>query len=321
MAIMLELVNLSNYSMDTEQLIQNKKESLEKFLRDNQLDGIEMLFCQPWDKSLHEEKFIQGVHLQFWPSWLDFWRGDLKSVEEQFGSRQAIVQCYGGLTRKEWVAHYKENIRAANQAHAKYFVFHVSHARASEVFDWEFRASSREVIDAAVELVNELTPEIPERTILLFENLWWPGLTLLDKQLAKKLINNVNHNNIGIMLDTGHLMNTNQQLRSQEEAVDYVISVVRNLGEYRKFIKGVHLHYSLSGEYVLNCIKKAVHKKATSGERMEHILKIDEHLPFTTPKVKRIIEYIQPEFLVHEFMQRTREDWQNKLKMQKQALK
>jgi sugar phosphate isomerase/epimerase len=270
---------------------------------------------------LHEEKFIQGVHLNFWPSWLDFWRGDLKSVEEQLGSREAIVQCYGGLTRKDWLEIYRENIVNARQTNAKYFVFHVSHTRTSEVFDWEFRANSEDVIDATIQLVNELAPEIPEDTMLLFENLWWPGLTLLDKRLVAKLINNVNHNNVGIMLDTGHLMNTNQQLKSQEEAVDYVINIVENLGEYRKLIKGVHLHYSLSGEYVLNRIKKAICTKPTSGEIMEHILKIDQHLPFTTPKVKRIIEYIQPEFLVHEFMQSTREDWQNKLNMQKQALK
>lgn len=319
--MMLELVNLSNYGMDTEQLIGNKKENLEKFLKENQLDGIEMMFCQPWEKTLHEEKFIQGVHLNFWPSWLDFWRGDLKSVEDQFGSREAIVQCYGGLTRKDWVKRYQENIAVAKQTNAKYFVFHVSHARTSEVFDWSFHASSEEVIDATIELVNELVLEIPEDTMVLFENLWWPGLTLLDKQLVAKLIDNVKHNNVGIMLDTGHLMNTNQQLKSQEEAVDYVINIVENLGEYRKFIKGVHLHHSLSGEYVLNSIKKTIRTKPTSGEIMEHILKIDEHLPFTTSKVKRIIEYIQPEFLVHEFMQSTREDWQNKLNMQKQALK
>lgn len=318
---MLELVNLSNYFMDTEQLIGNKKENLERFLKDNQLDGIEMMFCQPWDKSLHEEKFIQGVHLNFWPSWLEFWRGELKRVEEQLGSRDAIVQCYGGLTRQDWLKCYQENISVAIQTHAKYFVFHVSHTRTNEVFDWDFHASSEEVIDATIQLINELAPKIPEDTMLLFENLWWPGLTLLDKQLVAKLLNNIKHKKVGIILDTGHLMNTNQQLKSQEEAVDYVIDIVKKLGDYRKFIKGVHLHYSLSGEYVLNSIKRPIRTKPTSGEIMEHILKIDQHLPFSTPKVKRIIEYIQPEFLVHEFMQTTREDWQNKLNMQKQALK
>lgn len=318
---MLELVNLSNYCMDTEQLINHKKENLAKFLKDNQLDGIEMMFCQAWDKSLHEEKFIQGVHLNFWSSWLEFWRGDLKSVEEQLGSREAIMQSYGGLTRQDWLECYQENISVAKQTHAKYFVFHVSHARSEEVFDWNFRATSEEVVDATIEMVNQLVPAIPEDTMLLFENLWWPGLTLLDKRLVEKLMNNIKHKNLGIMLDTGHLMNTNQQLKNQEEAVEYVIHIVKNLGKYRKFIKGVHLHYSLSGEYILNSIKKAIRTKPTSGEIMEHILKIDQHLPFTTPKVKRIIEYIQPKFLVHEFMQTTREDWQNKLKIQQQALK
>lgn len=318
---MLELVNLSNYRMDTERLIYNKKENLEKFLTEHHLDGIEMMFCEPWDQSLHERRFIQGVHLNFWPYWLEFWRGDLKSVAKQLGSRRSIIECYGGVNRSDWLKLYAQNFKIASQTQAKYFVFHVSHARLDEVFSWKFHASSEEVIDATIDLVNALVNQIPPNTTLLFENLWWPGLTLLNKRLVEKLLTQVQHEHVGIMLDTGHLMNTNQRLKNQDEAIDYVLQCVENLGEYRAFIKGLHLHYSLSGTYVASCMQNKIDTNRTSGEIMEHILKIDEHLPFSTPKVKKLISYIQPEFLVHEFMQKDAEDWRRKLEIQQNAIK
>lgn len=52
--------------------------------------------------------------------------------------------------------------------------------------------------------------KLPPHVALLFENLWWPGLTLKNPKLVAKLLKNVKHPNLGIMLDLGHLMNTNQ---------------------------------------------------------------------------------------------------------------
>lgn len=318
---MLQLVNLSNYTTDND-LIDNNGECLQQFLHSHHLDGIEMMFCGPLDETIHKKEWIHGVHLRFWPWWLDFWRGDQCSLLKQFGNEADIRDCYGGVTREEWLNVYRENIAAAQQAGAKYVVFHVSHARISELFNWEFHASDREVIEATVEVINALHSSLPTDMTLLFENLWWPGLTLRDKELTAYLLDGVAHRNVGIMLDTGHLMNTNPALRTQSEGIEYILRTISGLGSYSEYIKGIHLHHSLSGEYIRSSQNGGQqHKQHSMTELMHHVLKIDEHLPFSVPEARRIIDYVQPTYLVHEFMKNTMDEWIGKITCQQQALK
>ncbi|BBB91845.1 MAG TPA: TIM barrel protein [Methylomusa anaerophila] len=325
---MLQLVNLSNYITDNE-LIANSPERLQNFLEQHNLDGLEMMFCGPCDTRLHKREWLHGCHLRFWPWWLDFWRGDQEALLKQFGSQAAIDACYGGPTREDWLAVYRANIRMAIAAGVKYLVFHVSNVRPAELFNWQFSATSREVIEATLEVVNALAPEIPADTALLFENLWWPGLTLTDKELTAMLLDNVAHRNSGIMLDTGHLMNTNPDLKTEADGAAYILATLENLGHYRQFVRGIHLHKSLSGKYLRHS-QNSQHKaeygeygeyaEYTMEEIMNHIFKIDEHRPFTTPAAQQIVDYVQPEFLVHEFMQKSLADWELKLSKQQQAL-
>lgn len=317
---MIELVNLSNYSMDNN-LIQNDAKALEKFLEKNSLDGIEMMLWEPWNSHLHPEKFIYGVHLRFWSDWLDFWLSNSQGLKLSFPNTDAIKSCFGGLTRNDWLTLYKENISAAVQMNPQYLVFHVSQARKEELYHWNFHYQDGMVIEAVIDLVNALSDVIPEDVTLLFENLWWPGLTLLDRNIVEKLMIGIQHKNKGIMLDTGHLMNTNQNLVTQEDGVDYILQVLNNLGTESRYIKGIHLHYSLSGEYVKKVRQENITRDYSIGNIMEHVLKIDEHLPFSTQKVQKIMEKVQPEYLVHEFMQTSTLDWQTKVQTQQLALR
>ena len=316
---MLQLVNISNYTSDIE-LINNNPIVLKNFLKQHNLDGLEIMFCDTWNERLHPTEVVQGVHLRFWPTWLDFWRGDKKELLKQFGSEDKIIACYGGLSREAWLAIYRANIRAAVRTGAKYLVFHVSHARIPEIFSWQFSATDSEVIEATIELVNELVAEIPPEIALLFENLWWPGLTLKKPKLVAKLLENVKHPNVGIMLDTGHLMNTNQELTSEAEGVDYILNILKALGDYQHFVRGVHLHKSLSGEYVKQSWRRKI-EQPDMTEIMNHVLKIDQHQPFATSNVQRLIDYIKPDFLVHEFMYSSMEELSQKIKVQQAALK
>ena len=315
---MLELVNLSNYSTDLE-LIKNNAEQLSGFLRRNELDGIEMMFCGPWDSSVHRKEWIQGVHLQFWPSWLDFWRGDRQELLRQFESAETITAIYGGLNREDWLERYRENIRQAVAAEAKYVVFHACHNRIAEIFNWNFAANDREVATAFVAVLNELVDSIPPDMNILLENLWWPGLTLRDKKVAAKLLESIRHPNVGMMLDTGHLMNTNPGLRSQQEGIDFVLRTLDELGSYRDSIRGIHLHYSLSGEYITRA-RQAGPCEPTLDEAFRHVMAIDQHLPFDTPDALRLLNYVQPEWLVHEFVQKSDKDWESKVVRQRRAL-
>ena len=314
---MLELVNLSNYRMDNENLIHNDARSLARLLHEHGLDGIELMLCQPWDPVMHKAAWVKGIHLRFWPNWLDFWRGDRKAVAAEIGDSTA---CYGGQKRADWLEVYRQNIRAAAQTPAQYMVYHITNARGSESFDYRFARNSREVVCAAVEVLNELADEIPADRYLLLENLWWPGLTLLDRDLVEYLILHIKHKRIGFMLDTGHLMNMNHSLRTQKEAVEYVLSVVNNLGPYKRYIRGIHLHYSLSGEYVEKNIQRHC-RGAVDLSLMDHILKIDQHQPFGDPIVGKLVQSLQPDYLVHEFIQYSRQDWESKLFKQKKALR
>lgn len=298
----------------------NQAGCLEHFLNTYHLDGIELMLCEPWQENLHRPEWIKGIHLRFWFNWLDFWRQDYTILHKEIGNDDSISVCYGGLTRQAWLDVYRENIVQAAATPAEYVVFHVAQVRSSEVFKYCFSATSREVVTAAVEVINEITRELPDDQLLLFENLWWPGLTLLDKDLVVYLFRNIEHKNSGIMLDTGHLMNTNLDLNTQAEAVAYVLKTVEELGEYKKKIHGIHLHYSLSGTYVKQKKQCWVADPTDPVQLMKHVLQIDQHLPFTDSAAKKIVQMVRPDYLIHEFIQRSRLDWQKKITIQKSTM-
>lgn len=315
---MKQLVNFSNYSLDLD-LIDNDPAILQTFLQQHRLDGVEMMLCSPCGEPFRQENWLYGVHLRYWPCWLDFWRNNRSELLRQFGGDQQIKDYYGAADRDRWLDVCRKNIQDAYESGARYIVYHISHTRISEVFNRKFSATNAEVIDAAIELVNELAPFLPPDLTLLFENLWWPGLTLQDKQLTARLFDKVSHENTGIMLDTGHLMNTNPALQTERQGIDYVLQTIQNLSPYDKAIRGIHLHKSLSGNYV-----KQMQNNFSSDYDplliMQHIMRIDEHLPFDTPYVKKILDYVQPEYLVHEFLYTSLSDWSQKIIRQQNAM-
>lgn len=315
---MLELINFANYDTNRD-MIGNSPAGLKSLLAELGVDGIEVLFCDPWDAAVLPAESIYGVHLNFWPTWLDFWRGDQQALARQFGNRENILACFGGTEPEQMLATLRKDFIQAKAAAAEYAVFHVSHNEVDEIYTWQFRADSLTVVDAAIEVVNCLTRDIPPDLTILFENLWWPGMTLLEPHLVDRLLSRVNHPNVGIMLDTGHLMNTNQELRSEQQAIDYVLSVINNLGSLARSIRGVHLHQSLSGDYVRQsrCQTAPAIDLAAS---MAHIMRIDQHRPFSVPQAKRILDAVRPDYLVHEFIVSSREELISYTARQRQAL-
>ena len=319
---MLELTNLSNADCDLDHILQNDVDVLPAILRENGLDGIELMRCAPWDRRMYPQNFIKGVHLMFWPMWLDFWRGDRAALMDEFGSEENIRACYGSLNVSDWVEAWRENLRQAVECKPHYVVFHVAHNRTSEMYTRSFSASDEEVIRATIELVNEITSELPQGCRLLFENLWWPGLTFQNPHLAEMLLDQVDYADTGFMLDTGHLMNTNLGLRSETEGAGYVLKIYRDLGEVGKRVYGLHLHQSLSGAYTREMMRRhrGVDRALSWSEGMDYVLHVDRHEPFRTEAARRILDTVQPAYLVHEFLQRSREDLEQKLRTQRFAL-
>ena len=319
---MLALTNLSNADCDVENVLQNSADTLPTLLRVHELDGIEFMLCVPWDRVMFPPTYIKGVHLMFWPTWVDFWRGDRAALMEEFGSEENIHSYYGSLNVSDWVEAWKENLRQAAECQPNYIVFHVAHNRTSEMYARRFSMSDEPVIRATIELVNAIVSEIPQGCRLLFENLWWPGLTFCEPRFAAMLLEGVNCENAGFMLDVGHLMNTNFDLRSEEDGAVYVAKIYHNLGSLRKFVYGVHLHQSLSGAYT----REMIHRHAGEcrlpdwRETLDYVRHVDRHEPFRTDAARRIIDMVQPDYLVHEFLHRSRADMEQKLRTQRFVL-
>ena len=319
---MLEMLNLSDDSFSTRNLLQGNTTKAEKLWQKNGLDGLELLCCEQWNPELFPAKWIKGCHLLFWPNWLDFWRNDKKALWAEFGSAENIAAYYGG-TRADWLEIYRNNFRQAAACGARYVVFHVANARSSELYNRRFAYTSERVVEAAAEVINELADELPSDCWLLFENLWWPGLTLLEPHLAGYLLHKVRHEKTGFMLDTGHMMNTNTALRSEAEAVCYILGTAAKLGSLQRRILGMHLHASFSGAFVERT--RRVHAKevpqALSWQQSgDYVLRVDAHQPFRTSIVRHLVNTLQPQYLVHEFLPDSWEDWNSKVRIQCSSL-
>lgn len=300
-------MNLSTYEYDLKRF-NSDRQQITSFLEKHNMDGVELLNPIMWGENFLPKKIVKGIHLKYYPVCLDFFKNNRSELLRQFENVDTIEKIYGGTNREAIIEHYKNEINIANKIGAEYVVFHVSHVQLEHVFNYNFTYSDCEIIDAVAELVNEVFKDLNTDIKLLFENLWWPGLTLQDKDMAARLLDKVKYSNKGFMLDTAHLMNTNVHLEDEREAVRYILKTINNLGELKTFIKGVHLNCSLSGKYVIEEMnkKRDTENEITFNEIIEnvfmHISNVDRHKPFTDKCVKELIEYIKPEYLVYEFI-------------------
>ncbi|AWZ48513.1 xylose isomerase [Clostridiaceae bacterium 14S0207] len=320
---MIKLINISTYDTDLKRF-QYDKEKISDFIYENNMQGIELLNPRGWDEKVIDKELIKGVHLSYYPNWIDFWKGDKKALFTQFENEEEIKNYYGGLDPKVLIKKYREEIKCADKIGAKYVVFHVSQVYLKETFTYKFCISNREVIKYTIEFVNEIFKELDTNITILFENLWWPGLTFLDKGETKNFIEGIEYENKGFVLDTGHLLNGNPYVKNEEDGIEYILKTVSNLGELKDYIKLIHLNLSLSGESTLNKIKKYRNEELTlktmKEEIWNHIISIDLHKPFTSKNVQKIINLIKPIYVTYEFITRSNEEHRRYIETQNKAL-
>ncbi len=311
----MHLFNFCVYHDYVEQLEKTGK-SLPQYLKYLGLDGIEhLIYTKEAPAPTFKESSV-GAHLAYWPYWMGFWKGDRQRLKWEFKSAKARNECYfGALNREEWLSVIQQNLIAAETVQPEYMVWHVSEADVSETFTFKFQYSDLEVLEAAAEVFNNVSLAIPSHITVLFENLWWPGLRLTEPEKVQFFFNHIQRKNVGIMLDTGHLMNTDPELSNEEEAADYVCRTVENLGEMAELIKGVHLSCSLSGSYQKS-FSREYHKNITYGDLYKHIVCIDQHQPFQTKAARRILEFVQPKYITHELIYSNLAELEEKLKIQ-----
>lgn len=290
--------------------------TLPEFIDHLGVDGIEQyVYSIDHLERPYAEQTI-GVHLNYWPYWMDFWLRKAKRLQRQFRSiSERNGYFYDALSRDEWLSVIRKNICTALEAQPEYLVWHVAEANNEEIFTWQFNYSDREVLTAAADVFNAVADEVPDNVTVLFENLWWPGLRLTDVRSVKYFFDRIKSDNVGIMLDTGHLMNNNPRLKNEAEAADYVCSIYGKLGEYGKLIRGVHLNCSLSGEYQRK--HRQLPAEMTKEEIWKHIGSIDQHLPFKTAAARQILDCVQPDYVTHELYYDSLEDLAQRLAVQR----
>lgn len=298
-----------------------------KFLNKHQLDSVELMLREEPNINDIPRDCVKGLHLNYWPIWLDFWRGNTIALQEQFGSTENIELFYGSIDKNILIQHYRREWEVAQELEVEYVVFHVAHVELIHTYTKEFTYNDWDVMEAAIELVNQSFGNKDVGIKLLFENLWWPGLKLTDRSLSKKFLDRIQYPNKGFMLDIGHMMITNPQITDEEEACEYILSTIDNLQDLNKYIKGIHLNKSLSGKYLQRDFSqdiKIFNTKTSFWEKIQyvktHISNIDQHIPFDHPAIKKVIEKVNPDYLVLELLSSSLKELDDMLLAQRKVL-
>ncbi len=318
---MKKIMNITTSSFDADRYKDHA--DLRNSYKELGLDGLEVLQVGEAENCIIQPDDVIGIHSKYFTSWVDFWKGDEKRFLREFDNWDNIQKIYGGTTKESIIEIYKNNFRFAANFSPEYMVFHVADCTVTEFIKKSFMYTDEDIVDATIDLVNHITDYIEGNPLLLFENLWYCGMTMEKPELVYKLLDGINYKNKGIMLDIGHLLNTNINLRTLDEGIDYILEVLERYKDL-SIIKGIHLHQSLSGEY------SEYFRKTWQGEDLsyelryksvlEHIFKIDTHQPFTHKDINKFIEIISPEYLVLEQISSTREEHESNLKKQLEYL-
>jgi hypothetical protein len=151
---------------------------------------------------------------------------------------------FGGNDRQDVIGNFRSSLENAASINAGYGVFHVAYVELDHVFTRDFGVSDIEVMDTTAEFLNESVSVFPNGeppVKLFFENLWWPGLNLLDPAATMHFMDSLEFGNWAFTLDTGHLMNAIMNCTEEKTAIDSVLEV---LGRYSEdiidMIEGMH---------------------------------------------------------------------------------
>lgn len=277
----------------------DREENIEKIIKNLHLDGIENLIYGTEAAEKPAERITVGCHLAYWPDWMNFYLGRSDLYIKDFPTRKSLIHYFGGTSVEDWMERIRKNIRAALAEHPAYLVWHVADCMTEEIWTRRFHYDNRDVLKAAAEIYNLVSDEVPDQVYVLFENIFWPGLYTLKPEEVDYFFSLLPGSNTGIMLDTGHLMNTNPDLKTEADGARYICHVVKQLGSMRSLIKGMHLSCSLSGDY-----QKSLDGRPPAVITPEiisrHIIAIDQHRPFQTDAARQIVECVEPEYVTHE---------------------
>ncbi len=263
-------------------------------------DGLELLTSyeapDPAFRGLAET-----VHLPYATDWLAAWEGRPYDLPEDC----CRFYMYG-RDREEVGGSIVSAVEAAATVSPAHGVLHAGNADIPQLCLRRQGRDSAQVLDAFAEMVNTAVSGMPGGEPpfrLLFENLWWPGLRLLDESDFRYLERRMEFDNWGICIDTGHMMNCLPDIETEQDGIralrDIFLGYGRDLVER---VSAVHFHWSASYGY-----RRSFEERVPQGDLMDfissvysHISKIDQHMPFSDPSCAELLDILEPDYVVHE---------------------
>ena len=311
---MYKLLNMADFYSNEE-----LEKDMQYFSEKYGFDGFELIKFFDGDNS-SLKKYIKGYHMRFFPSWMELYLEDFNSLYDELKDEKYFKSLCGGHSKKELIEYYKRELKIAKELEVEYVVFHACNVKVTEAMTYDFKYSDKEILNAVISIINEIFEDGEYDFKLLFENLWWSGLRLTNKEEIEYLLNGVKYKNVGFILDTGHMINNNRDIKNSKEGIKYIKKNIENIGEYKNLIYGMHLNYSLSGEYVNRAIKENKEKNLSIEEIMnnvyQHVGSIDYHDPFEDKEIIDVINLLPIKYLVFELIGDTREELENKIQRQ-----
>ncbi|WP_294066135.1 TIM barrel protein [uncultured Fusobacterium sp.] len=309
---MKKLLNISDFPSDDENL-----KMMEKYQKKYNFDGFEIIkFDLEKDSSKLKDKIV-GYHMRFFPMWMDIYLEKYNMIKEKFPDKMDRFYWCGGDSKEEVIAYYKKDLQRAKELGAEYVVFHACYVDDDGSLTYQFPYTDEEILESVASLMNDLFRDEDFQFTLLLENLWWAGLKLNSKREMELLLEKIEYKNTGFILDTSHMLNTNLTLKNLDEGIDYIIENIDKMEELKKHIYGVHLSWSLSGEYVSKMIEK--HRKSQEERERakkkiyEYVGQIDYHYPFEDNKIMKVLNKLSLKWLVYEFLYYNDEELEEKV--------
>ncbi len=323
---MKKLLNFSTHPGDPE-MFGNDWTEAAAFLNQYRFDGFELYPVGNYPFQTIPPCLVRGIHLRFFIFLREIWENNGDELLKIFDNWENVEHSYGGRGADAVITTYVKQLDLAQQLACHYVVFHPVHCLLAHIYDWQFPYSWQDTLTLCSEILNESLARSSYTGLLLFENLWWPGsFRLEDIKEYHYLRERVNYKRCGIVLDTGHLLNSCGGFDNEEDGIDYLLGKVGKWGSLRDEIRTVHLTLSLSGRYIRESKEKNEHPPATTSFRQrfsmarQHVCKIDPHDPFTNTKIGDLFDLINPDNVVFEFTFNNLGVWCEKIEQQQKAL-
>lgn len=319
---MKETVNFSLCETDLGKF-DGKWSELGSFLKGHGLSGVELFIDQRPLPTIPKE-LITGVHLPYWMGHHRAWVDDSVFCREM--GELEILLVYGGCSKEDVICNFRQTLMNAVSLEAAYGVFHVAYSEPSYIFAREFECTDIDVFRTTADFLNKSVADFPNGeppVRLFFENLWWPGLTLLDPSAVLQFTEMLEFDNWAFVLDTGHLIAAVGNCFQEDRGVDAVLNVLsRHNDAIIDRIEGIHFHCGMSGGYAHNKFEGCYDPDDENMffEAMKYVNIIDPHQPFTSERCREIVDFVSPDFLTHEFLSWDLAELDHKIRTQRHAL-